>query len=196
MRRTSSATRTALMAILVGMVLSGCGLFQNERGQEAAGMDITMREAAEKADAMLDSTMAAFVPEVEWTNDLTTAGDCDLIRYRTVMTIISEQRRGNFLGVTERFWKKSGYEIVSVNKDKDHPAIFARSGDGFAISVTIGDKGQAFFEVATPCVKKSEVPDPAVRAKGQDYSHGDVPYPNVRSRFWSTDSPVPGAAGS
>ncbi|QDY77361.1 hypothetical protein [Streptomyces qinzhouensis] len=197
MRHKSGAIRAALVTVLAGTVLGGCGLSSSDKSQEAPAVDITMKEAAQKADAMLDGTMAAFVPEVEWTNDRTTAGDCDLIRYRTVMTIISEQRRGNFLGVTERFWKKSGYKIVSVNKDKEHPAIFARSADGFAISVTIGDRGQAFFEVATPCVRESEIPDPVVRANGQDYSHDEVPYPNVRSRFWSAGSPVSGAsAGS
>ncbi|MFE0421459.1 hypothetical protein [Streptomyces sp. NPDC058953] len=185
MTLSSRVIRRALAAVSAVVVLGGCGLLPSGKERKEPVVDITMKEAAEKADAMLDATMAAYVPRIEWTHDQTTEGTCDLIRYRTVMTIISEQRRGNFLGVTERVWKKNGYEIVSVNEDKEHPAIFARSADGFAIGMTIGDKGQAFFEVATPCVRQSEVPDPAVRAQGQDYSHGDVPYPNVRSPFWS-----------
>ncbi|MFH8614999.1 hypothetical protein ACH4E8_07960 [Streptomyces sp. NPDC017979] len=155
-------------------------------------MDITMKEAAEKADAMLDATLAQYVPEVEWTHSRTSQRDCDLSRYRTVMTIISEERRGNFLGVTERFWKKSGYKIISVNPSKEHPSVIARSSEGYAIRLTIGDKGQAFFEAITPCVKPSDVPPPASDSNGEDYSHNGAPYPNVRSDFWSAGAPSSG----
>ncbi len=107
------------------------------------------------------------------------------------MTIISERRRGNFLGVIERFWQKSGYEITTVRKSKDRPAIFARSPDGFGISLVFGYQGQAAFEVATPCVQKSEVSDPEAKPNGPEYPLGQVPTPNVRSDFWSVEIPVP-----
>lgn len=195
MTQLSRGVRGSLAVALAGVVLSGCGLVSGDDRREEPRVDFTMKEAAEKADAMLDATMAAYVPEIEWTYDQTTVGTCDLSRYRTVMTIVSEGRRGNFLGVTERAWKKSGYVIVSVNDDKEHPAIFARSAEGFSISVVFGDRGQAFFEVATPCAQQSEVPDPAVRALGQDYSNSEVPYPNVRSAFWSAGAPGERAVG-
>lgn len=106
------------------------------------------------------------------------------------MTVISEQRRGNFLGVIERFWKKSGYEITSVRKDKEFPAIFAKTSDRFGIALTIADKGQARFEVVTPCVEKSKVADPTAKPNGPAYEGVEIPRPNVRSDFWSAETPV------
>ncbi|MGW6458440.1 hypothetical protein ACWF94_21415 [Streptomyces sp. NPDC055078] len=69
----------------------------------------------------MNETFGAVTPEIEWTHQTTTIGTCDVSRYRVVMTIISEQRRGAFLGVVERYWKKSGYRITAVNDSRKHP---------------------------------------------------------------------------
>ncbi|GAA2506267.1 hypothetical protein [Streptomyces gobitricini] len=150
-----------------------------------------MQQAAEQADAMLDATLSAVVPEIHWAHHVTTAGSCNVNRRRTVTTIISEQRRGNFLGVVERFWRKSGYTITSVNRDREMPAIFARSPDGFQLALDVGYKGQVHFEVITPCVAKSDVAEPASEPNGPAYPLGQIPTPNVRSAFWSAEAPVP-----
>lgn len=159
---------------------------------------MNMQEAAEHADSMLEATFGAIKPEVQWAHGQTTAGSCDVTRRRTVMTVISEQRRGSFLGMVERFWKKRGYEIISVNPDKDYPAIFARTPEGFGITVEVADKGQAHFDVDTPCVKKSEVADPTTKPNGPAYDGVEIPRPNVQSDFWSADtaisSPAPKAS--
>ncbi|KIF75751.1 hypothetical protein QR77_21415 [Streptomyces sp. 150FB] len=149
---------------------------------------MNMQEAASRADLMLDDTFAAIKPEVVWTHGVTTAGSCDLSRRRTVMTEISEQRRGALLGLIDRFWRKSGYEITAVNNSEEFPAVYAKSVDGFGISLSIGGKGQAFFEVATPCVEGSAVAEPTTKPNGPDYRGGPIPRPNVRSDFWSAES--------
>lgn len=194
MKPKSRAARTAASAALAAVLLTGCGILGgNEEGRgNVAAMD--MQQAAERADAMLDATMRAIVPEIQWVHDTTTAGSCDLSRRRTVMTIISEQRRGSFLGVVERFWKKSGYRITAVNDSKEAPALYADSPDGFGISLVFGYKGQAFFEVATPCVKEAEVADSASKPNGPTYPPGEIPTPNVRSDFWSVETPIPPSA--
>ncbi|MGC5344064.1 hypothetical protein [Streptomyces sp. DT171] len=151
---------------------------------------MNMQEAAEYSDTVLDATLAAVRPEVQWAHDDTTIGTCDLSRRRTVTTIISTERRGNFLGVIEQYWKKAGYRITSVNQNKDSPAIFARTPKGFGISLIIGFKGQAFFEVATPCVNESEVAAPTAKPNGPSYEGTEIPRPNVHSDFWSADTPV------
>ncbi|MER7624009.1 hypothetical protein [Streptomyces sp. NPDC126503] len=156
---------------------------------------MNMQDAAERADAMLDATLRAIVPEVQWDHDTWTSGSCTVTRRRTVTTIISEERRGNFLGVIERFWKKSGYEITSVNPSKDMPGIFARTSDHFQLTVEVGYKGQAFFDVVTPCVGKSDVAEPASRPNGPAHPPGHIPTPNVRSDFWSATTPAPSASG-
>lgn len=151
-----------------------------------------MQAAAEHADAMLDATVGAVVPEIHWVHDKTTSGSCDVSRRRTVMTIISGQRRGAFLGVIQRFWKAHDYDITTVHPSKEHPRMYARSPEGFGISLVFGYKGQAFFEVATPCVTKSDVAEPTSVPNGPAYPLGEIPTPNVRSAFWSAEVPVGG----
>ncbi|MET9479994.1 hypothetical protein [Streptomyces sp. NPDC006638] len=146
---------------------------------------MNMQEAAERSDSLLDATFGAIRPEVRWAHDDTTAGTCDVVRRRVVLTIISAQRRGSFLGVVERFWKKSGFDIISVNRSVDSPDIYAKTPDGFTIGLIIGDKGQAFFEADTPCVEKSAVAEPASKPNGPAYEGVEIPYPNVHSDFWS-----------
>ncbi|UPT43728.1 hypothetical protein [Streptomyces sp. WAC00303] len=190
MRRTTRTIRQACAMAVVGVLLAGCGLLggtKNGRGP-LAGMD--MQGAAERADGMFYATVGEIKPEIEWVHDATTTGSCDVTRYWTVMTVISEQRRGNFLGAVERSWKASGYRIDLVNPSKDLPAIIATSPDGFGVQVEFGYKGQAFFEVTSPCVDESKVAAPTKVANGRMYE-GKIPTPNVRSDFWSAETPVP-----
>lgn len=191
MKHVRRAVRMLLSAVLAGVLLAGCGILEGGRegGGDTAAMD--MQGAAERADAMLDATIKAVVPEIQWAHHVTTVGSCDVSRRRKVMTIISEQRRGNFLGVMVRFWKKSGYKITTVRQSVERPAIFAQSPDGFGISLVFGHQGQAAFEVATPCVQKSEVSDPKTKPNGPEYPLGEIPVPNVRSDFWSAEAAVP-----
>jgi hypothetical protein len=106
------------------------------------------------------------------------------------MTQISAERRVAFLGVVERYWRATGYQISSVRKSLDFPAIYARTPDGFGISLSIGGKGQAFLEVATPCVKFSNVAESRTPANGPNYQGGPIPWPNVRDDFWSSSASV------
>ncbi|MFI6205632.1 hypothetical protein ACIBAI_04445 [Streptomyces sp. NPDC051041] len=175
-------------------MLVGCGTVSGIVGQASgkppgAVSDITMQQAAERADAMLDATLNAIKPTVRWTHGGSSVGSCDVSRSRTVMTVISEERRGEFLDVVQRFWEKSGYRINSVNESEKFPAIFARSPDGFGISLVIGGAGQAVFDVDTPCAKPSDVADPTTPPNGPAYEY-PIPRPNVRSDFWSSADPV------
>ncbi|WP_077797011.1 hypothetical protein [Streptomyces sp. JHA26] len=155
---------------------------------------MNMQEAADRADAILDKTFAAIKPPVRWTPTFTMPGDCYVDRDRTVMTIISEQRRAAFLGVVERHWKSEGYELVDVSANG--LAANFRTKDGFQLQVLVGAHGQAHFSVTTPCVEKSEVSDPAGPPDGPDYSQQQVPAPNVHSDFWSSSDPLPSSSPS
>ncbi|QKW06450.1 hypothetical protein HUT18_08585 [Streptomyces sp. NA04227] len=152
-------------------------------------MNLTMQEAAERADAMLDATLNAIKPEVNWTHSGASEGECDISRERTVMTIVSQERRGSFIGVVQRFWEKSGYRIKSVNKSQKFPAVFAQSADGFGITLLVVKAGQVVLSVDSPCARKSTVADPTTPPKGPDYDH-PVPEPNVHSDFWSSEKPI------
>lgn len=180
------------------VMLVGCGATSNTAKQSPKEshrviMGITMQQAGERADSMLDATLRAIKPEVHWTHSGTSKGSCDVSRSRTVMTIISKELRGDFLGVVQRFWEKNGYMIKSVNKSEKFPAIFAQSPDGFGISLVVGGAGQVAFEVDSPCVKPSEVADPTTPASGPDYDY-PIPRPNVHSDFWSSTTPISSAS--
>ncbi|MEU3977627.1 hypothetical protein [Streptomyces bacillaris] len=195
MRRITRTIRLACAMALAGALLAGCGSSGGAKGRGGALAGMDMQGAAEHADGMFYATVGAIKPEIEWVHDATTTGSCDVTRYWTVMTVVSEQRRGSFLGVIERFWKAKDYRIDMVNPSKEMPEIIATSPDGFGISVLIGYKGQAFFEVTSPCVGKSKVAKPVKVANGRTYE-GEKPLPNVHSDFWSAETPVPGPTPS
>lgn len=186
-----------LLACAAAFMLSGCSMADHLNDSspyksEKRIMDMTMQQAADRADVMLDATLDAIKPGVRWTHGGTSTGSCDLSRHRVVMTVISKERMGGFLGLVQRHWEKSGYRIKSVNKDEEFPAIYAQSPDGFGIALTIGADRQAFFEVATPCAKPSDVAAPTTPPNGPDYEY-PIPRPNVRSAFWSSSAPLPSA---
>lgn len=171
--------RAVLFAVVAIMVLASCGFPVGDssggRGERAS---LDMQQAAERADAMLDATFEAIVPEVEWTHDTTTAGSCDVVRRRTVLTVISDTRRGGFLGLVERNWKAKGYRITAVRPHKESPAVYAVSPDGFGIRLLFGYEGQAFFQVATPCVQESKVAESKTPPNGPTYLPGqEIPAP-------------------
>lgn len=195
MRFPMKALAVTALAVLL---FSGCTSTEGTDGSasgrsEQSTMDITMQQAADRADDMLDATFRAIRPEVRWTHGATTKGSCDLSRRRVVMTVVSAERLGSLLGLVQRAWERSGYTITSVDKDEKFPGIFAESSDGFGISLTVGAERQVFFEVATPCVEPSDVAEPTTAPNGPAYDY-PVPRPNVRSAFWSADGPV--ASGS
>ncbi|MFD4341461.1 hypothetical protein ACFWPP_30305 [Streptomyces anulatus] len=191
MTRITPTIRLACAVVVACALLAGCGLSGSSKNGREPLADMDMQGAAEQADRMFYATVGAIKPEVEWTYRATTTGSCDVTRYWTVMTVVSEQRRGNFLGVVERFWKSSDYRIKTVNPSKNMPAIYARSPEGFGIRVKIGYKGQAFLQVTSPCVGESKVAVPTKMANGLMYD-GKIPTPNVHSDFWSAETPVPG----
>ncbi|MFD4941744.1 hypothetical protein ACFWNT_04220 [Streptomyces sp. NPDC058409] len=186
------------VALAFGFALSGCG---NDSGQSSGsesagttkstksskegGMD--MQEAAERSDGMLDAVLKEIDPEVQWAHGPTTTGSCDVTRRRTVMTIVSAERRQSFLDQVEKFWRKSDYRIKAKNNDKEFPAVYAQTKAGFGISVSFRGKGQAFFEADSPCVKESKVADSTSKPNGPAYEGVyPLPRPNVHSDHWST----------
>ncbi|MFG2600342.1 hypothetical protein [Streptomyces sp. NPDC048462] len=151
--------------------------------------DMDMQEAAGRADEIMDATLASINPVVQWAHGPTTTGSCSVTRRRAVMTVVSDERRGSFLGLVERDWRKRNYRIKGVNNDRDSPAIYAQSGGGFGVTLLFGG-GQAFFEVDSPCVDESEVAESTTSPNGPSYDGVyPLPRPNVRSDFWSAGAP-------
>jgi hypothetical protein len=149
---------------------------------------MNMQEAADRADSILDETLTAINPPVQWTHTYSMPGDCYVDRERSVMTMISEERRGSFLGILEGHWKSSGYSFVAASENG--LAVNFKTQDGFQLQALVGSNGQAHLSVTTPCVGKSEVASPASNPNGPDYSKRELPAPNIRSDFWSSAMPI------
>ncbi|WP_231626964.1 hypothetical protein [Streptomyces apocyni] len=192
-----------LAVTLAALALSGCGLIDGDAGTGRKGKarNVNMQQAGDQAEKILGDTLAAIKPGVEtqpgpssdpictdFKNDATGTGQ--VTRRRYVMTVISAERRGNFMGVVERYWKKEGYEITAVRPNKERPAVFARTPEGFQATAKIGREGQAFFSVMSPCVTESEVTEPEREPLAPD-SPAAKGLPYIRSPFWSANTPGP-----
>lgn len=165
---------------------------------------MNMQEAADHAEGIIDATLKAIKPSVEVMRGPSTDSSCtdfkndgtgtgSVTRRRYVMTIISDERRGGFLGVVERYWKKQGYKITSVRNSADMPAIFATAPNGFEVSLEFGYKGQAGFHVTSPCVTESKVTEaPRKPLKPGTPEAKGLPY--VHSDFWSASTPIASAS--
>jgi hypothetical protein len=173
---------------MIAALLAGCGTTDTASSRKESVSKMNMQEAADKADVILDRTFAAIKPPVQWTHRYSMPGDCYVDRDRSVMTIISAERRGSFLGVLERHWKSKGYKLVATSPNG--LVAHFKTQDGFQLEVLIGPNGQAHLSVTTPCVEESEVAPPTSKPNGPDYSKQELPKPNVRSTFWSSDTPV------
>ncbi|WP_328720801.1 hypothetical protein OHT52_15940 [Streptomyces sp. NBC_00247] len=162
---------------------STSGSTSGSTGSPMGAMD--MQGAAERADSMLDLTLKAIEPAVQWAHGPTTTGSCDVTRRRTVMTVVAPERRQEFLDRVTEFWREGGYRIKAVNKDEEFPAVYAQA-EGFGISVSVRGGGQVFFEVDSPCVRKSKVADSASKPNGPAYEGVyPLPRPDVKSPYWS-----------
>ncbi|MEU1281940.1 hypothetical protein [Streptomyces sp. NPDC005805] len=187
---------------LATLVVSGCGMIGGgEKEPKGKANNVDMQQAADLVEEILNGTLAAIKPKVETKRGLSSTPLCtdfkndstgtgQVKRGRNVLTIISAERRGSFVGVVERYWKGEGYEITSVRPNKEKPAVFARTPEGFQLSLDFGREGQAFFNVSSPCVTESDVTEPSKTPIAPDSPEAKgLPY--ITSTFWSSDTPVP-----
>lgn len=197
--------RLAAAAVLA-LLATGCGLTGSSgssgtsgssgSGEERKAPDMNMQEAAERADTLLIDTINSIKPPVMWAYGISTDGGCEVSRRISVTTVISPERRGSFLGVVERQWETSGFTHRGTNKSEKTPATYFLTPDGFQIRVLFGYQGQAHFEVATPCVEKSDVEPPKQVPGGPTYDGKKAPLPSEKSDFWSAGTPASGASPS
>ncbi|MFH9393209.1 hypothetical protein [Streptomyces sp. NPDC017556] len=200
--------RPLVTVMLSIVVLAGCGAFESsvKKTEKSEAPSMNMQEAADNADKILDETLDAIKPSVKWDRGPSSRSSCTgvpgdstgrgkVTQRRYVLTIISPERLGSFLGMTERHWKAAGYTITSVRDHKQNPAMFADSPEGFKVSLEIGYKGQAFIEAWSPCVTESEVTDPPLEPLDPDDPAAEgLPY--ITSEFWSAEGAPPSPRSS
>ncbi|KOG59481.1 hypothetical protein [Streptomyces varsoviensis] len=204
MTRTSTGIRAVGMLTAAGLLLVGCGAGGKSTPErpkkEQPTMD--MQEAGERAEVILDDTFQGIKPPVKWVyftpNEIACSdslnlptGTTTVKRSRGVTTKISAERRGSFLGVVQRHWEQQGYRIVQVDTNKDMPGIEARTKDGFTVSLGVGDIGNVYFNVASPCAKDSDLTFPKGTPGKPGGPTGKVDLnPRDESDFWSSKAPL------
>ncbi|MEU1075148.1 hypothetical protein ABZ404_21220 [Streptomyces sp. NPDC005878] len=162
---------------------------------------MNMQQGAEKADAILQNTLAGITPGLRWVHEASEDIGCSdwknagtgtgsVIRGIMIMTVVSPERRGALLGVVERNWTASAYKITRVNRSKELPSITAFTPGGFQVHVAVGGEGQFRFSVTTPCLTDSPVQKPTtpsnVDTNTPAYEGGKpLPRPYIHDDFWS-----------
>ncbi|WP_412077195.1 hypothetical protein ACLF6K_20305 [Streptomyces xanthophaeus] len=194
--------RTALTLLTVAAFAAGCGLGGGgSRGKVAETMN--MQQGAQRADVLLQETLAAVTPELRWNHGSGSDSGCtkgiagaptgtgaarrDII----VLTVVSEQRRAALLGSIERAWKDRGYTIKPGNPSKVFPSLRADTPDGYTLSVEVAGEGQFFLDAATPCLRDHPVQDPTTKPNTPVRNVPFPPRPDVQDEFWSATTPLP-----
>ncbi|MCY0947535.1 hypothetical protein [Streptomyces antarcticus] len=204
-----SLTRTpsALLALAVLAAFAvGCGP-DTDGGPAKRNSTMNMQQGAERADAILQETLAAVRPELRWNHG--PAGDAGCTdaaggatgtgaadRSVTILTIVSEQRRGALLGIIERAWKDRGYTITDVRPSASFPAIYASTPDGYSLVAKVAGEGQFFMEAATPCLEDHPVQEPTTKPNTPVRTTPYPQRPDVRDDFWSATTPLPPATAT
>ncbi|WP_326736447.1 hypothetical protein [Streptomyces sp. NBC_01022] len=177
---------------LVVVVLAAC---QGKKDQEEPMMD--MQQAGQRSEAFLDGTMAAIRPPVEWaygapmeeacsTGLNRPTGTTTVSRSRNILTVVSEQRRGELVKMVRRYWEQEGLRDFDVDADREMPRIRATTADGFVVILQVGSIGNVFVRVGTGCVKDSEMTYPT-GTPGYPGGPKKVDLtPREHSAFWSS----------
>ncbi|MFE7579905.1 hypothetical protein ACFU5Z_34675 [Streptomyces sp. NPDC057521] len=186
------------MRRLLGCVLLSVALIGCDAAREEPKMD--MQQAGERAEGILDGTMAAIRPPVAWSygNPSDTAcstglneptGTTTVIRSRNITTVVSEERRDELLKQVREYWEQRGARDFTVHSGKGMPRIRARTADGFAVILQVGSIGNVFIEAGISCVEDSEMTYPRDTPGVPGSSVETDGLPRKYSAHWSETAP-------
>ncbi|MGW0672038.1 hypothetical protein [Streptomyces sp. NPDC002746] len=178
--------------MLLVVVLAAC---QGKAEQEKSMMD--MQQAGQRAEAILDGTMAAIRPPVKWVHGTPAESACStglnrptgtttVFRSRNILTVVSKERRGELLEQVRRYWEQQGARDFDVDSDKDMPGIRATTADEFTVMLQVGSIGNIFVRSGFGCAEDSEMTYPAGTPGQPGGSKKEELTPREHSDFWSS----------
>ncbi|MYQ76719.1 hypothetical protein GTW64_06345 [Streptomyces sp. SID4923] len=155
----------SLGSLLLVVALAAC---QSQKAEP----EMDMQQAGERAEEILDGTVAAIQPPVKWERDNPSQLACDnglnrpigatsVYRGRTILTVVSARRRGELLEMVRRYWKQQGFGDFEIDSDSHMPQIRATSADGLVAILDVGDIGNVYFTAGFSCAKDSEMTYPS-----------------------------------
>ncbi|MFG2819327.1 hypothetical protein ACGFX4_07860 [Kitasatospora sp. NPDC048365] len=133
----------------------------NDYGQ-APVTDLGIARA--QIDALLDGTLAAITPAVEWADGPYVASEHDdpftkepdgtarLEKRRYLLTRFAAARYGALLGVVEREWQGRGWRITSMDPDPVLPDVRAEAPGGSTVELRVGHLGNVTLVARVPRV--------------------------------------------
>ncbi|WP_329591918.1 hypothetical protein OG195_26405 [Streptomyces sp. NBC_01362] len=196
-----------LGCVLMVAVLTACGAGSGQGGEERQGKKerkaptMDMQQAGQRSEAVLDGTLAAIRPAVKWAYGAPVESACStglneptgtttVTRSRNILTVVSEQRRGNLLGLVQRHWEGQGFRVVSVNTDKDMPRIEAKGPDGVTVSLEVGSIGNVSLNAGLSCAENSAMTYPTGTPGRPGGPRTEEVRPREHSAFWSSEEPL------
>lgn len=189
--------RGLCVVVLTAILASGCGSGDEPSApsnEEGGFGEMDMQGAAEYADRVLDETLDAITPPLEWTHSWNNDGPCPddprdlpydtgyVSRDRAILTVVSEAKRRELLESVREYWEERGFVITGENTSDVVPAIYASAPGDFRMEVAVVGEGQVILGMTTPCFEVSEVSPPT---SGPEYTGRQAPRPNVHSDYWS-----------
>ncbi|MGW2839701.1 hypothetical protein ACWCWD_18090 [Streptomyces sp. NPDC001493] len=187
--------------VLLAVVLAACTSDDTNRAQGERRPTLDMEQAGQRAEDILDGTLAAVRPSVAWSHGSPVEAACSaglneptgtttVTRSRNILTVVSDERRGNLLGAVQRYWKEKGFTIQSVNSDASMPSIRAKAPDGFAVALEVGSIGNVSVSAGLSCAANSAVTYPAGTPGVPGGPKAEEVRPGERSAFWSSSEPL------
>uniref|UniRef100_A0AAU2VUX4 Lipoprotein n=1 Tax=Streptomyces sp. NBC_00008 TaxID=2903610 RepID=A0AAU2VUX4_9ACTN len=181
-----------LESVLLVVVLAAC---QGKAKQEEPAMD--MQQAGQRSEAILDGTMAVIHPSVKWARGTPTESPCStglnrptgtttVVRSRNILTVVSEQRRGELLEQVRRYWEQQGFRDFDVDHDKRMPQIRATTADELVVTLEVGSIGNVFITAGFGCAEDSEMSYPAGTPGQPGGPKKEELTPREHSDFWSS----------
>ncbi|WP_330238979.1 hypothetical protein [Streptomyces sp. NBC_00525] len=157
-----------------------------------------MQQAGERAEEILDNTMAAIQPPVKWVRGATMESPCStglneptgtttIMRSRNILTVVPEQRRDEFLKMVQWQWEKQGAGDFEVDPGsaKRMPQMRATSADGLAMILNIGHVGNIFIQAGFGCAQDSAMTYPAGTPGQPGGPEEPERIPHEHSPYWS-----------
>ncbi|MFJ1923629.1 hypothetical protein [Streptomyces sp. NPDC088131] len=184
-----------LESVLLVVVLAAC---QSKAKQEEPAMD--MQQAGQRSEAILDGTMAAIHPSVNWARGTPTESACStglnrptgtttVVRSRNILTVVSEQRRGELVEQVRRYWEQQGFRDFDVDHDKRMPQIRATTADELVVTLEVGSIGNVFITAGFGCAEDSDMTYPPGTPGQPGGSKKEELTPREHSDFWSSGDP-------
>lgn len=191
--------RRKILLVVVGVVLAsacldGCSFIQEDDPEPT----MKVGEAVQRVDSVLDDTVKAVRPRLEWRdgpvrtterrNSFTNTANGELTvgRTRHLRTKVSKRRLAELLNMVDKRWTSAGFKMGQVHAEV--PSLSGTASDGCTVKFSMSGFGEVRFDAGVGAVSPGEGFHldgeegdifPKAPDGGPDYT------PDVQDPYWS-----------